>query len=159
MTRRKAPSLNPIAAWMLMGAVAVVGLMAAQPAFAEQEHEPSCTLTTLLGLYIFDATGYIISPTGPAPKAVVVFLNMNGDGTFTSVATANFNGTVVAENKHDTGHYTVNEDCTGTLGSDTQGPHFDIFIAPGGATFHMIQTDPSQVSAGEAKRVSRKRSR
>jgi hypothetical protein len=36
-------------------------------------------------------------------KAVVEFLNMNGDGTLTSGATANVNGTVIADDLQGSG--------------------------------------------------------
>lgn len=158
MTPRKAPNLKPVAVWMVMGVVLVAGLMAVQPAFAGDEHEPSCSVETLRGTYIFDAAGYINLSSSWTPKAVVEFLNINGDGTLTSVGTANVGGNLVGASFHQTtGSYTVKEDCTGTLAFNPQGPHFDIFVVPGGSQFHMIQTDTSNVLAGVVKRVSRSR--
>ena len=52
------------------------------------------------------------------------------------------------------GSYTVNEDCTGTITFVTD-VHLDIFIAPHGKEFYLIQTDPSSVLATVARRVSR----
>jgi hypothetical protein len=153
MTPRRAPFLNPVAAWMVIGAVLVAGLMAAQPAFAEEEHESKpCSVETLRGSYVFDASGYINLPTGWTPKAVVEFLQFNGDGTLTSVATASLN--LAVHFGHGTGSYTVNDDCTGTLTFSPSGIHFDIFVVPGGSQLHMIQTDAGNALAGVVKRVS-----
>lgn len=144
-------------ACMLVCALIVLSMMAVPKMFADDEPAPECGVATLTGLYIFDASGYVITPTGHVPKAVVEFLNINGDGTLTSVATADVNGTVLVHQAHGTGSYTVNEDCTGTLAFSPAGPHFDIYVAPRGTEFHMIQVDPGNVLAGRVKRVSRSR--
>jgi hypothetical protein len=151
MTRGKATVLNRT--WAV-GAVVLVSLLAGQPVFAQDEPAPACSTATLTGLYIFDASGFVVNV---GPKAVVEFLNMNGDGTLTSVATANVNGTVIAHQVHGSGSYSVNPDCTGTLAFNPAGPHFDIYIAPLGTEFHMIQTDAGQVLAGKVTQVSRAR--
>jgi hypothetical protein len=138
-------------------AVIVSSTMAAPPIFAQDEPAPACSVATLTGLYIFDATRYVITPTGHLPKAVVEFLNMNGDGTLTSVATADVNGNVINHQGHGTGSYSVNADCTGTLAFPAAGIHFDVYVAPLGTEFHLIQVDPGNVLAGKATRVSRSR--
>jgi hypothetical protein len=113
-------------------------------------------LETLRGTYIFNASGHINLQTGWTPKAVVEFLTFNGDGTLTSVGTASIGGNIAGGSFHQTtGGYSLKEDCTGTLAFNPQGPHFDIFVVPGGAQIHMIQTDSSNVLAGVVKRISR----
>jgi hypothetical protein len=132
-----------------------MGLVTARQGYAHPPSEGACTLATLNGVYVFDASGYNITPLGPQPKAVVEFIDLKGDGTLTSVGTTSVNGKI--NPKHaGSGTYTVNEDCTGTLTFNPQGPHFDIFIAiaPDGKQFHMIQTDSNTVLAGVAQRVS-----
>jgi hypothetical protein len=159
MTSGKAPLLKPFAAWMVtaIAAVLVIGLIAAQPAFAEDE-SPSCSVATLRGTYIFDASGYINLPSGWTPKAVVEFLQFNGDGTLTSVGTANIGGNLAGASFHPTtGNYTVNEDCTGTLAFNPSGPHFDIFVVRGGSQLHMIQTDTGNVLVGRGEEGARRR--
>jgi len=49
----------------------------------------------------------------------------------------------------------VNEDCTGTITFVTD-VHLDIFIAPNGKEFDLIQTDANSVLAAVARKVSRK---
>ena len=162
MTRQSQSIEIPVAPWLAIAAIIVVGLIGTQSAFAQDE-QASCTAATLNGLYIFDASGINglppSLPTSWIPKAVVESLRLNGDGTLSAVATASVGGNLVGGELHNaTGTYTVNQNCTGTLEFNPQGnppgPHFDIFIAPGGTTFHMIQTDPSNVLAGESRRVS-----
>jgi hypothetical protein len=138
-------------------AVIVSSMMAAPSVAAQDKPAPECSVATLTGLYIFEATGYVITPTDHLPKAVVEFLNMNGDGTLTSVATADVNGNVINHQGHGTGSYSVNADCTGTLAFTLAGIHFDIYVAPRGTEFHLIQVDAGNVLAGKAKQVSRSR--
>jgi hypothetical protein len=138
--------------WVIAALITVV-LITVKQGYAEQETEGSCTLATLQGLYVFDATGYNITPSGPQPKAIVEVLGFKGDGTLTSLATRSVNG-VVARGIVGTGSYTVATDCTGTLTFNPQGPHFDIFIAPTGKEIHMIQTDANTVLAGVTRKVS-----
>jgi len=152
MTQRRAYTWNQLPTWLVIATVAVLALVA-QPALAKQR---SCSLTTLRGLYSVSSAGYFITSAGSAPNAAILFLTFNGDGTFTSLATVNFNGTLVAENKRAGGHYTVNPDCTGSFGADpgTPGPHFEILVSPDGTTFNLITSDPGSVAAAEAKRLN-----
>src|SRR5437868_4946401 len=112
MTPRKAHILKPAAEWMVtvIAAVLVTGLIAAQPALAE-EHGDECSVAALHGTYIFDASGFINMSTGWTPKAVVEFLHFNGDGTLTSVATADIGGHQPVSFFQGTGTYSVDENC------------------------------------------------
>jgi hypothetical protein len=160
MTRQNQFIEIPVAPWLAIAAIIVVGLIGTQSAFA-QEEQASCTLATLNGMYIFDASGFTGLAPDWTPKAVVESLRLNGDGTLSAVSTVSVGGNLVEGGLHNaTGTYTVNPNCTGTLAFNPQpqGPRFDIFIAPRGTTFHMIQTGPSNVLnvlAGESRRVSR----
>ncbi len=117
---------------------------------AEGPEGGACTIETLRGVYLFDATGFA---PNLLPKAVVETLTMLGDGTITTHATANIGGNVIANNAVGTGTYTVNEDCTGTV-AFSGGQHFNIYIAPSGKEFHMIQVDAGHVLAGKVTRLS-----
>ena len=117
-----------------------------------QESPIACTLSTLKGLYVFDGTGYDIVNSVPAPKAIVEFLTLKGDGTLTSLATVSLNGTIHS-GVPGSGTYTVNQNCTGTLTFTGSGLTFDLFIAGNGGRFHMIETVPNSVLAGEVRRV------
>jgi len=133
------------------------GSITVQEGLAQQKSTFSgCTSATLKGTYIFEASGYNIVNSVPQPKAVVEYLSFAGDGTLSSVATAVVNGSVVGGDfNQGTGTYTVNSDCTGTLTFDGSGFTFDLYLAPQGASFHMIETVASTVLAGRATRVGR----
>jgi hypothetical protein len=118
------------------------------------EEQKACSLATLSGQYVFDGTGYDIVNSVPQPKAVVEFLTFKGDGTLTSLATVSLDG-VIHSGVHGTGSYTVNQDCTGSLTFSGSGFTFDLFIAPHGNRFHMIETVSNTVLAGEVLRLSR----
>ena len=136
-----------------IGIFITVGLITVEPGYAEDG--PTCTLKTLNGVYVFTATGYNITPSGPIPKAIVEVIDFNGDGMLAvPAATVSING-VISRTIDGSGTYTVDEDCTGTI-TFTPGPGFDIFIAPNGKELYMIQTGAPAVFAGTTKRVSRK---
>jgi hypothetical protein len=140
-----------------IGIFITVGLITVGPGYAEEkDHAPTCTLATLNGVYVFTATGYNIVESVPQPKAIVEVIDFNGDGTLTvPAATVSING-VIRRTIDGSGSYTVDEDCTGTITFAPSAPNFDIFIAPNGKEFYLIQTDPNTVLAAVARRVSRK---
>jgi hypothetical protein len=132
--------LLPILAVVLFGTSALL---------AEGKDEGTCTLGTLKGVYIFNASGFA---PNLVPKAVVEKLTMPGDGTITVLGTVSVGGNVISNNGASTGTYTVNEDCSGTL-AFSGGQHFNIYIAPSGKEFHMNQVDAGHVLAGKVTRV------
>jgi hypothetical protein len=151
--RQGQSDLKRVGFWVV-AALLTLGSMTLQQAYAQQK-DPTCTLATLKGLYTFEATGYNIVNGSPVPKAVAEFLNFKGDGTLTSVATLSVNGNLVQNDVSGTGSYTVNEDCTGTLTFNGSGLTFDLFVAPHGGRFHMIETVAGTVLAGAARREAR----
>jgi hypothetical protein len=136
----------------LIAVLITLGPVTLQQGYAQEENQTACTLAILKGLYVFDASGYNIVDATPAPKAVVEFLTLQGDGTLSSLGTNSIDGTIHSS-VSDTGIYTVNQDCTGTLKFNTSGFTFDLYIAPNGSRFHMIETVPNTVLAGEVRRV------
>jgi hypothetical protein len=148
---RRQASVKRVSLWVI--AVFVIqGSIMLRQGYAE-ENPTSCTLATLKGLYVFDATGYDIDNSTPEPKAVVEQLTLKGDGTLTSLATVSLDG-AIHSGVSGSGTYTVNQNCTGTLTFHGSGFTFDLFIAPNGGRFHMIETVPNSVLAGEVRRVS-----
>jgi hypothetical protein len=145
------------AAWL----VATLALGVSGVALAEDGGH-RCTLATLEGLYVFAATGYIIPADNPAqPKAIVEFIQFNGDGTLdVPGATRSLNGEIAQIPPGGTGTYTVadlvpaDEACTGSL-TFTGGPTFDLFIPTKGKQIWLIQTNEGNVFQGTATKVSR----
>jgi hypothetical protein len=150
-------NMQRVSLWMMgIGLCITVGLLTVEPGYAgEKAHAPMCTLETLKGQYLFATTGSNIVESVPQPIGIVEVIDVNGDGTLNVPAvTLSVNGTILRF-ADVSGSYTVNEDCTGTITFVTE-VHLDIFIAPNGKEFHLIQTDPNTVLAAVARRVSRK---
>ena len=138
--KRKNPSL--------LGAIMLCALTlpaASAPAWAE--HEPTCTLKTLKGRYLFATSGTIVPPafgvSVPTPGASAGFHVFNGDGTGTDTVTLRVNGVIFLSQVVVPIAYTVNADCTGAYRVlIPNGPTFDLFIAPNGDSIATIGTDP-----------------
>jgi hypothetical protein len=144
-----------------MGLFLTVGLLAVESGYAEEkEHEPTCTLKTLKGRYLFGGVTTLLPPalgvTQPSLSSAAGYHIYNGDGTGTDVVTVRINGETVLENFVAPFSYTVNADCTGSI-TVTDGPSFGIFIAPNGESFAEIATAPPGNGGSDiSRRVSRK---
>ena len=147
--------------------VALIGLGLSSPLAAANGPESQassaprvCTLATLQGRYLFAESGVLLPPAFgvavPTQAADVGFHIFNGDGTGTDIVTVRIGSTVVLENLASPLVYTVNADCTGTI-TVSNGPSFDIFIAPDGSQFGSIATAPAgNYPASIVSRVSKK---
>jgi hypothetical protein len=122
------------------------------PGFAAAEGaRRACTVRTLRGSYVFSATGFNIVGGVPQPKAIVEVITFHGDGRLdVPVATVSLNG-LILRSLPSFGTYTVEDDCTGTV--TLNGPTFDIFLSPDGDEISLIQTNPSTVFQGLARRT------
>jgi len=139
----------------------VCGLLVAGSSAWADDGEPSCTLKTLKGRYLFAEKGTILPPafgvTGPTVGADAGFHLFNGDGTGTEIVTVRINGQTVLRNALVPISYTVNADCTGTITVLVPGgPHFDMFVAPSGEAIAIIGADPGNYASGISQRVSPK---
>jgi hypothetical protein len=61
------------------------------------------------------------------------------------------NGNTVQNDAAGTSSYAINQDCTGTLTFSPSGLTFDLFIAPNGSRFDMIETVTGTVLVGVAE--------
>ena len=76
-----------------------------------------CSVGMLRGLYLWTFDGYQNFSGNPVPKALLQGLQFNGDGTVTvPFGTANIGGTIVIDTTGSEGTYTVNSNCTESLG-------------------------------------------
>jgi len=139
----------------------VVGILASGVAGLAQANDDGdgCSLSTLRGLYLFNASGFNVVAGVAVPKALVTFVRFNGDGTLTGgVSTTSINGVITRNPGGFTGTYTVTADCTGSADFGPP-PHFtfDLFISSKGAELVMIQTGGPvpAVMQGTAERLSR----
>jgi hypothetical protein len=110
-----------------------------------------CREGILKGTYLFAYEGSQIKRNDYGPFAVAGREVRDGKGKIEGVYSANFNGTIT-RNESFSGKYTVNEDCTGT-NTFPDGTHYDMFIAPDGSEFTVVQTDPDFVASWTTKRV------
>jgi hypothetical protein len=133
--------------------VGVVGVLAVGTGFAKDEDaESKCSEATLEGTYLFANDGVEIRGNNQLPFAVAGREVCDGKGNVKGVASSNFNGEVF-RNEPFSGTYTVNADCTGT-NTYTDGTHYDMFIAPDGSEFTVVQTHPKKfVTSWTTKRV------
>jgi hypothetical protein len=144
-----------------IGICITVGLLTVEPGYAEEkEHEPTCTLKTLKGRYLFGGIATLLPPAAGVTEqslgSTAGYHIFHGDGTGTDIVTARTNGETVLENFVAPFSYTVNPDCTGTV-TVTNGPSFGLFTAPSGEELIMIVTDPGGIGVlGPSRRVSRK---
>jgi hypothetical protein len=146
---------------MRIGIFITVGLLTVESGYAEEkEHEPTCTLKTLKGRYLFGGVGTLLPPaagvTEPSLSSSAGYHIFNGDGTGTDIVTVRLNGETVLENFVAPFSYTVNADCTGTV-TVTNGPSFGLFTAPSGEELIMIDMDQGGIGVlGPSRRVSHK---
>ena len=86
-------------------------------------HAATCTPATIIGTYGFAAQGSNVLPSGNARSgaatliALVGTYRFNADGTVTRAFTVNVNGEV--GDAEDSGTFTVNANCTGTVVMNT----------------------------------------
>jgi hypothetical protein len=133
--------------------IGVVAVLAVGTGFAKDEDaEAKCSEATLEGTYLFANDGVEIRGNNQLPFAVAGREVRDGKGNVKGVASSNFNGEVF-RNEPFSGTYTVNADCTGT-NTYTDGTHYDMFIAPDGSGFTVVQTHPKKfVTSWTTKRV------
>lgn len=139
-----------------------MGLLTVAQGDAEKKDDtPTCTLKTLEGRYLSTFSGFLVPPTPgvttQTPLAGAQVDIFNGDGTGTHQATVSFNG-AITQFRDVRVNYTVNTDCSGTI--TLQLPfgdvNSDMYIAPNGAEFVVVETDTGSIVANPARRVSRK---
>ncbi len=117
-----------------------------------------CSNATLTGNYAFiysgaNAPGHSVTGKNTFGNAAVGVLTFDGAGNLPSITyTVVFNGHASSTSVPDTGTYTVNSDCTGTLTDETIDVHFSFAIAGGGAEFFAIQTDTGNTDTFDAKK-------
>jgi hypothetical protein len=137
-----------------------------QPAQAKvkpnAEKNFNCSNATLSGKYAVLGSGFV--PNGPPPApwvpfAIASLMTMDGEGGLTNKVTVSRNGQI--SRNFDTGTYTVNEDCTGTMTINIPTAPFQLtfdlvvsdFQGNQGSEFYLIATTNSVVTH-TAKRTS-----
>jgi hypothetical protein len=153
--------MSRVGLWAIgIGLVITMGFLTVEQGYAkEEDDEPTCTLNTLKGRYLFGGIATLLPPAVMEQSllAVAGSHTFNGDGTGTDIVTVTINGAVVLENFVTPINYTVHPDCSGTITIPASGESFGIFIAPSGAELIAIETTPGfALVLGPNRRVSRK---
>jgi hypothetical protein len=113
---------------------------------ARVQNATGCSTASLSGTYSITLAGFgtpppHLSPGNPSvPVALGGLATLNGNGSFTGSFTSSHNGEI-GPLESDSGSYTVNSDCTGSLSDATAGLNFAILLLNGGVEALGIQTD------------------
>jgi hypothetical protein len=153
-----------VAALLVMLLLGVVGVLAVEAGYAQDEAAQNeaagakCSKATLDGRYLFAEEGVILTGNDQVPFALAGYQEYDGNGKVEGVQSGNFGGEVV-RNERFAGTYTVKANCTATVTyTDGEPFRFDLFIAPDGSKFTLVQTNPSEwVTSGFELRVTAKR--
>src|SRR3954453_18810324 len=107
---------NHVGALALSLPLALAG--AGSPLAAETAAAPDaaaqCSEATLRGTYLFATSGFNIGGKFKGPSAAAGYNLVNGNGHLRTVVSFSLNGKITRFER-DTGTYTVNTDCTGTI--------------------------------------------
>jgi hypothetical protein len=98
-----------------------------------------CSNASLHGTYGFHGIATIV-PAG-TPRAILGVFTLDGKGNWSTTLTMNDNGTVI--HVTDSGTYTVNSDCTGTLVPSVGT--VEIVVVDNGKEFYQMRTNPAGV--------------
>ena len=137
--------------------VSVFFTLAAVMALLTLSVHAQCSNATLTGSYPFiysgqNAPGHSVTGKNTFGNAAVGIFTFDGAGNFTVTYTVVFNGHASSTSAPDTGTYTVNSDCAGTLTDTTIDAHFNLAIVGGGAELFEIQTDAGTTDTLDAKK-------
>lgn len=119
--------------------------------------DKGCSTFNLLGTFSRSDTGTVLLPAAAAgPVAAVGTFTFDGSGNVTGATVTSQNGNIGHGTQ--TGTYTVNSDCTGTIivqGSGGHASHYSFVMDDGGNGFQYICTDSGPISivySGTARR-------
>jgi hypothetical protein len=118
--------------------VCLLAAMALSTHSTAQAAPDGCEAGELRGFYIWTFNGYQNFGGNPVPKALMIGIQFNGDGTFTiPFSTVNIGGNAFDANGG-VGTYTVAADCTGTL-QVTGGTSFKMYVGAGAQQLWITQ--------------------
>jgi hypothetical protein len=130
---------------VVLGLIGVVGVLAIEAGYAQNENaaRAKCSEATLHGTYLFAFDGVDITGGDQVPFAAAGYDVFDGNGNIDSVVSLNRNGHVIRK-FHASGTYKVEANCTGTSTFQGGALRYDLFIAPDGSKFTLIQVEPTQ---------------
>jgi hypothetical protein len=121
-------------------------------------HASGCSNATLNGSYAFTIHGTIVPQDGSAPLLVdgLAKTTFDGRGNLTQLDAVAVNGNMAPGWALNTGTYSLNADCTGTMtvtNGAMQPVHLQLIVSQSGNTIHDMVTDPGFATTAEAERL------
>jgi len=120
-------------------------------------HAVVCNNSTIRGTYAYSIHGQVFIQNGPT-----LFIDglarttFDGEGNLTELDAVAVNGNLAPGWAFNTGTYSVNPDCTGTI-TVTNGNqplvHLQIVVAQSGNSMHEMTTDPGFATTAEGERL------
>ena len=120
-------------------------------------HAGSCSDTTIRGSYAYTIHGQVFLPNGFALLIDgLARTTFDGKGNLTELDAVAANGNVAAGWAANTGTYSLNPDCTGTI-TVTNGNqpliHLQMIVAQSGNTIHEMVIDPGFATTSDGERI------
>jgi len=120
-------------------------------------HASTCSNSTIRGSYAYTIHGQVFLPNG-----VTLLIDglarttFDGEGNLTELDAVAANGNVTPGWASNTGTYSVNPDCTGTITvtNGNQPPiHLQMIVAQSGNTIHEMAIDPGFATTSDGERI------
>ena len=120
-------------------------------------HASACSNSTIRGSYAYTIHGQVFLPNGPTLLINgLARTTFDGEGNLTELDAISANGNVAPGWVSNTGTYSVNPDCTGTI-TVTNGNqpliHGQMIVAQSGNTIHEMLIDPGFATTADGERI------
>jgi hypothetical protein len=120
-------------------------------------HASACSNSTIRGSYAYTIHGQVFLPNGSTLLIDgLAKTTFDGEGNLTELDAVAANGNVAPGWASNTGTYSVNPDCTGTVTvtNGNQPPiHLQMIVAQSGNTIHEMVIDPGFATTADGERV------
>jgi len=132
-------------------------LMLALAAASAVTAQASCNNATIRGTYAYTIHGQVFVPNGPILLIDgLARSTFDGEGNVTELDAVAVNGNLAPGWVPNTGIYSVNPDCTGTI-TVTNGNapliHLQIIVSQSGNTIHEMVIDPGFATTSDGERI------
>ena len=116
-----------------------------------------CNNATIRGTYAYSIHGQVFIQNGPTLYIDgLARTTFDGEGNVSELDAIAVNGNLAPGWAYNTGTYSVNPDCTGTI-TVTNGNqplvHLQFVVAQSGNTMHEMTTDPGFATTAEGERI------
>jgi hypothetical protein len=120
-------------------------------------HASACSNSTIRGSYAYTIHGQVFIPNGPTLLIDgLARTTFDGEGNVTELDAIAANGNAAPGWVSNTGTYSVNPDCTGTI-TVTNGNqpliHGQMIVAQSGNTIHEMLIDPGFATTADGERI------